>query len=62
MGLEIEHRSSTSPYVTRVWRATGETPVAEMLIALARRRTNQRVMMALMVTPEDMPKATARAM
>jgi AraC-like DNA-binding protein len=30
VGLEIEHRPSPSPYVTRVWRATGEQTVAEM--------------------------------
>jgi AraC-like DNA-binding protein len=30
VGLEIEHRPSPSPYVTRVWRATGEQTVAAM--------------------------------
>ena len=37
MELEIEHRPSPSPYVTRVWRATGEQTVAEMTaVAYAR--------------------------
>lgn len=37
MGLDVEHRSSTSPHVARVWRATGETAVEEMTaVAYAR--------------------------
>jgi hypothetical protein len=37
MGLAVEHRSSESPYITRVWRATGEKTVEEMLaVAYAR--------------------------
>jgi hypothetical protein len=37
MGLDVEHRSSDSPYVTWVWRATGEQTVDEMLaVAYAR--------------------------
>lgn len=37
MGLAVEHRPSESPYVTRVWRATGESTVASMLaVACAR--------------------------
>ncbi len=32
-----------------------EMPVAEMLCATARRSTNQRVRMELMVTDEEMP-------
>ena len=37
-----------------------ETPVAEMLMARARRRMNQRAMMTLVETPPAMPKAAAR--
>lgn len=37
MGLDVEHRPSESPYVARVWRATGETTVEEMTaVAFAR--------------------------
>lgn len=37
MGLEVEHRPSTSPYIARVWRATGEKTVEEMTaVAYAR--------------------------
>ena len=31
MGLDVEHRPSESPYITRVWRATGEKTVEEMM-------------------------------
>ncbi len=37
-----------------------ETPVDEMLIASARFRTNQRVMIAFTAIPLDMPNATAK--
>ena len=36
-----------------------ETPVAEMLMARARRRMNQRAMMTFVETPPAMPKAAA---
>jgi hypothetical protein len=37
VGLDVEHRPSDSPYVTRVWRATGEQTVDEMTaVAYAR--------------------------
>jgi hypothetical protein len=37
MGLNVEHRPSDLPYVTRVWRATGEETVEEMMaVAYAR--------------------------
>jgi hypothetical protein len=37
VGLDVEHRPSESPYIARVWRATGEETVAEMLaVAYAR--------------------------
>lgn len=37
MGLEVEHRPSESPRITRVWRATGEKTVEEMMaVAYAR--------------------------
>jgi hypothetical protein len=37
MGLDVEHRGSESPYVARVWRATGETTVEAMTaVAYAR--------------------------
>jgi hypothetical protein len=36
-----------------------EMPVAEMLIALARRAMNQRLMMALTATFEDIPNPIA---
>lgn len=37
MGLDVEHRPSGSPYVARVWRATGEQTVEDMTaVAFAR--------------------------
>jgi hypothetical protein len=37
VGVRVEHRPSESPYVARVWRATGEETVAEMTsVACAR--------------------------
>ena len=37
MGLHVEHRPSESPYIARVWRATGEETVQEMTaVAFAR--------------------------
>lgn len=37
MRLRVEHRASNSPYITRVWRSSGEHSVEEMLaIAYAR--------------------------
>ncbi|HMG40753.1 MAG TPA: AraC family transcriptional regulator [Acidimicrobiales bacterium] len=37
MGLDVEHRPSESPYITRVWRATGEQTVEAMTaVAYAR--------------------------
>jgi AraC-like DNA-binding protein len=37
VGLHVEHRPSESPHVARVWRATGEETVEEMLaVACAR--------------------------